>query len=83
MSKKVNNLKGVAGDDIFCIVNTEDTNFCIIKFDALGNNGLKCKDQVPDLVEARGWRYKTKEDKNFAETLYNTEISDKFIWKEN
>ena len=83
MSKKVINLKGVVGDDIFCVVNTDDTNFCIIKFDSLGNSGIKCRDQVCDLVETRGWRYKSKEDKEFAETLYNIEIPDKFIWKEN
>lgn len=75
------NLKGVLGDDIIVQVNSEDTNYCSIKFEDSEGNGLKSSDQLPDLVSRMNWSYATENDLKLAETLYNTEISKKYLWE--
>lgn len=77
---KTINLKGVIGDNITVTVNTENTNYCIIKFDDSSCTGIKSNDQLPELVNNMGWSYSTKEDLENTEKIYNTEISKKKIW---
>lgn len=79
---KTINLKGVIGDNITVTVNTENTNYCIIKFDDSDCNGIKSTDQLPELVNNMGWSYSTKEDLENTEKIYNTEISKKKIWSD-
>lgn len=79
--KQTIKLKGLTGDNISSIVDDENTNFNFIKFSDSGS-GLKNKDPLYETVETMKWFYATKEDKELVEKIYNTEISDKFIWKE-
>lgn len=75
------NLKGIIGDNITVTVNPENTNYCMIKFDDSDCNGIKSTDQLPELVSRMNWSYATENDLKRAETLYNTEISKKYLWK--
>lgn len=75
------NLKGVLGDDIIVQVNSEDTNYCSIKFnDSLGG-GVKSIGPLPDIVDNMGWYYATQEDLEKSEKLYNADINKKRLWK--
>lgn len=80
---KVINLKGTIGDSITVTVDDEDTNYCTIKFDDSMGGGLKSLDQLPALVENMNWKYASMKDKEEAERIYNTEISNKRIFNFN
>lgn len=80
---KVINLKGVVGDSIMAVINTEDTTTITIKFDDSLGRGIKSSGELPDIVNSMSWSYASEDDLRETETIYNTEISKSKIWKSN
>lgn len=78
---KVINLKGVIGDSITAIINTEDTTTITIKFDDSVGGGIKSSGDLPDIVNSMSWSYATEEDLRETEEIYNTDISKSKLWK--
>lgn len=78
---KVINLKGVIGDSITAIIDTEDTTTITIKFDDSVGNGIKSSGDLPDIVNSMSWSYATEDDLKETEAIYNTDISKSKIWK--
>jgi hypothetical protein len=80
---KLINLKGVVGDSITAVIDTEDTTTITIQFDDSLGRGIKSSGDLPEIVNSMSWSYATEEDLKETETIYNTEISKTKIWKNN
>lgn len=78
---KVINLKGVVGDSITAVIDTEDTTTITIKFDDSLGRGIKSTVDLPEIVNSMSWSYATEDDLKETEIIYNTEISKTKIWK--